>query len=605
MRAMAESYRSQVAEKGFSRRPERGAPVEKAKDARGTLHRLLHYFKAEMPSVLLMTIVSGIGVVAAVLAPSYQSKAIDQIMAGSFGSVNPYLVIMAVLYVIYGFSLLLQGYLSTRLSQKVVQRIRADLFAHMIHLPVPYFDRTSHGDLMSRMTNDADQISTVISTLTSSIFSGVLMLAGTLVMMFICSVPLALLSSCTVIGTILLTAFLSRYMAKYYLLRQNLLGELSGKTEEYISNSQTIAAFQLEDDLDAQFIKTADDLTAACITADNISGSMGPCMNVLNNIGFLIVAVAGAWLAIKGQITVGIISAFIVYSKQFSRPITELSELIGQVQTAIAGAERIFAVLDQQVENPEGEAVTDIQGHVEFRHVNFSYLPGKQVITDFSLDVPAGSKIALVGATGSGKTTIINLLLRFYPIDSGEILLDGRDIRKLNLYDLRRTIGIVLQDTSLFTDTIRNNLTYADSSADDARIKQAAAFANADTMITALKDGYDTVIDASGGSLSQGQRQLLAIARARLSDPEILILDEATSSVDTRTEMRIQNAMISLMENRTSFVIAHRLSTIRNVDQIVVMRDGRIVERGSHDQLLAAKKEYWKLYETQFSGMNT
>lgn len=601
---MAESYRSQVAEKGFSRRPERGAPVEKAKDARGTLHRLLHYFKAEMPSVLLMTIVSGIGVVAAVLAPSYQSKAIDQIVAGSFGSVNPYLVIMAVLYVIYGFSLL-QGYLSTRLSQKVVQRIRADLFAHMIHLPVPYFDRTSHGDLMSRMTNDADQISTVISTSTSSIFSGVLMLAGTLVMMFICSVPLALLSSCTVIGTILLTAFLSRYMAKYYLLRQNLLGELSGKTEEYISNSQTIAAFQLEDDLDAQFIKTADDLTAACIAADNISGSMGPCMNVLNNIGFLIVAVAGAWLAIKGQITVGIISAFIVYSKQFSRPITELSELIGQVQTAIAGAERIFAVLDQQVENPEGEAVTDIQGHVEFRHVNFSYLPGKQVITDFSLDVPAGSKIALVGATGSGKTTIINLLLRFYPIDSGEILLDGRDIRKLNLYDLRRTIGIVLQDTSLFTDTIRNNLTYADSSADDARIKQAAAFANADTMITALKDGYDTVIDASGGSLSQGQRQLLAIARARLSDPEILILDEATSSVDTRTEMRIQNAMISLMENRTSFVIAHRLSTIRNVDQIVVMRDGRIVEKGSHEQLLAAKKEYWKLYETQFSGMNT
>lgn len=601
---MAESYRSQVAEKGFSRRPERGAPVEKAKDARGTLHRLLHYFKAEMPSVLLMTIVSGIGVVAAVLAPSYQSKAIDQIVAGSFGSVNPYLVIMAVLYVIYGFSLL-QGYLSTRLSQKVVQRIRADLFAHMIHLPVPYFDRTSHGDLMSRMTNDADQISTVISTSTSSIFSGVLMLAGTLVMMFICSVPLALLSSCTVIGTILLTAFLSRYMAKYYLLRQNLLGELSGKTEEYISNSQTIAAFQLEDDLDVQFIKTADDLTAACITADNISGSMGPCMNVLNNIGFLIVAVAGAWLAIKGQITVGIISAFIVYSKQFSRPITELSELIGQVQTAIAGAERIFAVLDQQVENPEGEAVTDIQGHVEFRHVNFSYLPGKQVITDFSLDVPAGSKIALVGATGSGKTTIINLLLRFYPIDSGEILLDGRDIRKLNLYDLRRTIGIVLQDTSLFTDTIRNNLTYADSSADDARIKQAASFANADTMITALKDGYDTVIDASGGSLSQGQRQLLAIARARLSDPEILILDEATSSVDTRTEMRIQNAMISLMENRTSFVIAHRLSTIRNVDQIVVMRDGRIVERGSHEQLLAAKKEYWKLYETQFSGMNT
>ncbi|MEE8808499.1 MAG: ABC transporter ATP-binding protein [Lactimicrobium sp.] len=602
---MAEKYQSSIAQKGFSRRPERGAPTEKPKNAGKTLKRLVHYFYAEIPSVVLMTVISAIGVIGAVLAPTYQSHAVDRIVAGDFAGVGPYLKIMIILYVIYGLSLLVQGYLSTRLSQKVVQRIRADLFAHMIHLPAPYFDRHSHGDLMSRMTNDADQISTVISTSMSSIFSGVLMLAGTLIMMFICSVPLAALSSLTVVMTVIVTAILSKSMAKYYLLRQQLLGELSGKTEEYISNIKTSAAFQLEDELNDIFQNTADQLTTACIKADNISGSMGPFMNVLSNLGFLIVAVAGAWLAIKGQITVGIISAFIVYSKQFSRPITELSELFGQVETALAGAERIFEILDQQVENPEGEHVTAIQGHVEFRHVNFSYLPGKQVIHDFNLDVPAGSKIALVGATGSGKTTMINLLLRFYPIDAGEILLDGKNIQDLNLYDLRRTIGIVLQDTSLFTDTIRNNLTYGDAFATDEQVRAAAAFANADEMIASLKDGYDTVIDASGGSLSQGQRQLLAIARARLSDPQILILDEATSSVDTRTEMRIQNAMISLMENRTSFVIAHRLSTIRNVDEIVVMSNGSIVEKGSHEQLLKRKGEYWKLYQTQFAGLNT
>lgn len=602
------SVRSSIAERGFRRKSsgQMGAPVEKPKNTRSALARLFGYFRQEMVLVIILALAVSFSVIAGVLAPRFQSQAIDHLVSRSFSEVSGVLALMILLYALHGAATLLQGYLSARLSQRIIGRLRGDLFHKIVNLPVSYLDSRSHGDIMSRMTNDAENVSTVISQSLSSLFSGILTLIGTIIVMLSFNVPLTLLTCSSVILSIWLTKIISELMHKYYVMRQTLLGQLNGTVEEKITNTKTVTAYNLQDAVIKDFSKTSDELTKAGIIAEIIAGSMGPLHNMLNNVSFVIVAAFGAWFALRGFISIGVISAFVVYSKQFSRPINELAQLYGQIQTALAGAERIFAVLDEESENKDGDKNDPVrEGVIEFKKVNFSYVPGKQVISDFSLKVEAGKKIALVGSTGSGKTTIVNLLMRFYDVDSGSILIDGTDIRDVSTDALRDSIGIVLQDTVLFTDTVRANLKYADPSISDEKMIEASALSNCDSVVNALSDGYDTVLTLSGASLSQGQRQLITIGRAFLSFPRILILDEATSSVDTRTEKHIQDAMFRLMENRTSLIIAHRLSTIRDADLIVVMDNGRITEMGTHEELLDLKGNYYRLYMTQFAGQAT
>ena len=602
------TIQSSTVQRGFrpGGRGNMGAPVEKPKEGKKTLSRLISYFRPEKKYVILLAAAVVLAVSASVIAPSLQSSAIDSLVTGAFEEIPRILGLMLLAYLIHGSATLLQGFFSARLSQRVIFRLRHELFGKVVSLPIPYLDNHSHGDIMSRMTNDAENVSNVISSSLSSLFSGVLTLIGTVIMMLRYSIPLTLLTCATVVLSIVVTRVMSSLMRKYYLRRQELLGKLNGIVEEKISAGKTVTAYNLQAATIEEFNTASDELTKTGIIADVIGNAMGPLMNMINNFSFVIVAAFGAWFALRGMISVGVISAFIIYSKQFSRPINALAQLYGQIETAIAGAERIFSVLDAESENTSGERNFEVtKGVIEFQHVNFSYVPGKQVIYDFNLRVEAGKKIALVGSTGSGKTTVVNLLMRFYDIDSGSITVDGVDIRDISTDVLRDSVGIVLQDTVLFTDTVRNNLKYADRSISDKKMIEAAESSNCDKVVAALPDGYDTVLTAAGANLSQGQRQLLTIGRAFLSYPKILILDEATSSVDTRTELHIQNAMVELMRNRTSLIIAHRLSTIRDADQIVVMEQGHIIETGTHEELLAKGGSYYKLYMTQFAGSAT
>ena len=602
------AIRSSTVQRGFrpGGRGNMGAPVEKPKEGKKTLSRLVSYFGPEKKYVILLAVAVVLAVSASVIAPSLQSSAIDGLVSGAFEEIPGILGMMLLAYLIHGAATLLQGFFSARLSQRVIYRLRNELFGKVVSLPIPYLDNHSHGDIMSRMTNDAENVSNVISSSLTSLFSGVLTLAGTVIMMLRYSVPLTLLTCVTVLLSIVVTRVMSSLMRKYYLRRQELLGKLNGIVEEKVSAGKTVTAYNLQAAAIEEFNTASDELTKTGIIADVIGNAMGPLMNMINNFSFVIVAAFGAWFALRGMISVGVISAFIIYSKQFSRPINELAQLYGQIETAIAGAERIFSILDAESENTGGDRDFEVtKGVIEFQHVNFSYVPGKQVIYDFNLRVEAGKKIALVGSTGSGKTTIVNLLMRFYDIDSGSITVDGVDICDISTDVLRDSVGIVLQDTVLFTDTVRNNLKYADRSISDKKMIEAAESSNCDKVVAALPDGYDTILTAAGANLSQGQRQLLTIGRAFLSYPKILILDEATSSVDTRTELHIQNAMVELMRDRTSLIIAHRLSTIRDADQIVVMEQGHIIEAGTHEELLAKGGSYYKLYMTQFAGSAT
>ncbi len=590
--------------KAFGRRPgSRNLTVEKAKDKKGTLKRLVAYFAAEKAMIIGLLAAVIVVVICSVYAPKLQSNAIDTIASGRFKELTPILITMVVVYIIHSVCTFLQTKISAVLSQNIVKKMREDLFRCIVNLPVRYLDSNSHGDIMSRMTNDIENISTTVSQSLSSMFSGVLTIIGTVVMMTLLCPQLALLSCVTVILTVIATKFLSKAMKKFFTKRQVLLGNLNGTVEEMVTGYKSVVAYNRQENVMKDFNSVSDELTRVGIIAEILGGSMGPVMNVINNIGFVIIAAFGGYFAINHIISIGVISAFIVYAKQFGRPIDELAQIYGQIQTAIAGAERVFAVMDEPLEDKSGDKNMDkLEGVIKFKNVNFSYTKDKQVLYDFNLQVKAGQKVALVGSTGSGKTTVVNLLMRFYDVDSGEILIDDVNIKDIDCATLRKNTAIVLQDTVLFADTIKNNLKYSNEAATDEQMYAAAAMSNCDTMIKKMPLKYDTELMAEGENISQGQRQLLSIARAFLAQPKILILDEATSNVDTRTEKHIQDAMLKLMENRTSLIIAHRLSTIQDADIIVVMDEGHIVEKGNHKELLNKKGRYYKLYMTQFAG---
>lgn len=590
--------------KAFGRRPgNRNLTVEKAKDKKGTLKRMIAYFAAEKAMIIGLLAAVIVVVICSVYAPKLQSNAIDIIASGRFKELTPILITMVVVYIIHSICTFLQTKISAVLSQNIVKKMREDLFRYIVNLPVRYLDSNSHGDIMSRMTNDIENISTTVSQSLSSMFSGVLTIIGTVIMMTVLCPQLALLSCVTVILTVIATKFLSKAMKKFFTKRQVLLGNLNGTVEEMVTGYKSVVAYNRQKNVIKDFNSVSNELTRVGIIAEILGGSMGPVMNVINNISFVIIAAFGGYFAINHIISIGVISAFIVYAKQFGRPIDELAQIYGQIQTAIAGAERVFAVMDEPLEDKSGDKNMDkLEGVIKFKDVNFSYTKDKQVLYDFNLEVKAGQKVALVGSTGSGKTTVVNLLMRFYDVDSGEILIDDVNIKDIDCATLRKNTAIVLQDTVLFADTIKNNLKYSNEAATDEQMYAAAAMSNCDTMINKMPLKYDTELMAEGENISQGQRQLLSIARAFLAQPKILILDEATSNVDTRTEKHIQDAMLKLMENRTSLIIAHRLSTIQDADIIVVMDEGHIVEAGNHKELLNKMGRYYKLYMTQFAG---
>ena len=580
-----------------------GQTVEHAENISGTLLRLTAYFRRS-GRLLILLLISVVCVTAAGLfIPSLQGDAIDHIAAKAWDALRTCVLTLLIVYLVNALFTLAQSLLAARLSQSITRQMRHDLFKKIDHLSIRYLDTHSNGDVMSRMTNDVENVSTTISQSLGSMVSGVLTIIGTVAIMFMNCWQLTLITMVTVLLTVLVTRKMSAVMRKVYRRRSEILGQLNGHSEEMITGYKSIVAYNKQESVIEEFRRTSDELRSVSIKAEILGGSMGPIMNCISNISFVIVAAFGGYFAYSGLITIGTVSAFIIYAKQFSRPINEIAQLYGTIQTAVAGAERVFALLDEPDEDNSGtQEMESMTGRISFRNVDFSYMQGKQVLHNFSLDVEPGQKIALVGSTGSGKTTVVNLLMRFYPVDSGEILVDDVNIQDIRRDFLRDNIAIVLQDTVLFSNTIENNIKYANLGASDEEMINAADMSYIRHYIERQPKKYKTFLKQAGAGLSHGQRQLMSIARAILADPKILILDEATSSVDTRTEKKIQDAMVKLMKNRTSLIIAHRLSTIRDADKIVVMDQGRVVETGNHEELLAKQGKYHELYMTQFAG---
>ncbi|MBS4175300.1 ABC transporter ATP-binding protein [Bacillus sp. FJAT-49736] len=588
----------------------RGAPVVKPKNFKGTLKRLWFYIGKERKLLSIIFLFIVIDSVLTLSAPYLLGKSIDAMsLNGSkvnFKLLEIMIFILFLTYIADGFLTFLQSWLMAGVSQRIVKGLRRSLFEKLQKLPVSFFDSRTHGELMSRLSNDIDNVSNTISQSTTQLMSGLIVISGSLIMMIILSPILTLASLITVPLVYLLTRSIAKRTSVLFKNQQVQLGKLNGHIEETISGIQVVKAFNHEQKAIEEFEEVNTELRKVGLKAQIFSGFLMPIMNVINNIGFAAVAIVGGILAAKSLITVGVIASFLSYSRQFVRPLNDLANIFNVLQSGVAGAERVFEILDEQEEPkdlPNAVELTNPKGHVVFKDVSFGYRADVPILKNITFESNVGTSTALVGPTGAGKTTIVNLLTRFYDVTSGTIYIDGRDIREYTRDSLRKCFGIVLQDTYLFSGTIKENIKYGRPDATDEEVEKAAAMANADVFINRLPLKYDTMLAENGGNLSQGQRQLLAIARVILSKPSLLILDEATSSIDTRTELHIQDALLNIMQGRTSFIIAHRLNTIRDADTIMVVEHGEIVEKGSHDELMDQKGRYYSMFFNQFKNV--
>ncbi|WP_339291892.1 ABC transporter ATP-binding protein [Paenibacillus sp. FSL W8-0187] len=597
-----------------------GMAGEKAKDFKGTFRRLTRYLKPHTGKLMIVLIAAILSTIFSIVSPKILGDATTILFKGfmakmqgvpgagiDFDAIRTIMLWLAGLYLLSSLFAYIQQYVMAGVAQRTVYDLRKDVYNKLGRLPLKYFDARTHGETLSRVTNDMDNISSTLQQSLTQMITSIVTLVGVIVMMLTISPLLTLVVILTLPLSVVVTIVVAKRSQKHFVAQQKHLGELNGHVEEMYTGHKVVKAFGRERQSMEQFNEVNDKLYDAGWRAQFISGTIMPLMGFVGNIGYVIVSVVGGVLVTRRAIEIGDIQAFIQYSRQFTQPITQLANIANVIQSTIASAERVFEVLDEEEEVSEHTApaaLTQPLGDVSFENVSFGYKADQLLIEDMNVDVRHGQTVAIVGPTGAGKTTLINLLMRFYELNKGKITIDGTDITALRRGELRSLFGMVLQDTWLFNGTIRDNIGYGREGATEQEIIRAAEAAHADHFIRTLPDGYDTVLNEEASNISQGQKQLLTIARAILANPSILILDEATSSVDTRTELYIQKAMNELMKDRTSFVIAHRLSTIRDADLILVMNKGSIIEQGTHEELLSQGGFYADLYNSQFSDQH-
>ncbi|MCB5712015.1 ABC transporter ATP-binding protein/permease [Lactonifactor longoviformis] len=589
-------------------------PGEKAKDFKGTMKKLMNYMKRYKIRIFIMLVFAVGGTIFNIVGPKILGKATTELMNGLMGKINgtgaidfskigTILATVLCLYAVSSVFSFVQGYVMSGISNDVTYCLRKEISQKINRIPMKYFESRTHGEILSRVTNDVDTLQMSLNQSITQLITSVTTLLGALIMMLsiniwmTCAALLILPVSMMIIGKVM------KHSQKYFQAQQRYLGEVNGQVEEIYSGQNVVKVFNKEDAVVDEFEKTNDKLYDSAWKSQFFSGMMMPIMQFVGNLGYVMVALLGGFLTIKGSIEVGDVQAFFQYIRNFTQPVQQIAQVTNMLQSSAAASERVFEFLeeeeeDQTVDQPAD--IADVEGNVEFDHVSFGYHPEQIIIHDFSADIKSGQKVAIVGPTGAGKTTMVKLLMRFYDVNTGEIKVDGHNIKDFNRSELRELFGMVLQDTWLFNGTILENIRYGRLDATDEEVIEAAKAAHAHRFIMAQPDGYQTILDEETSNISQGQKQLLTIARTILADNKILILDEATSSVDTRTEVRIQKAMDNLMRGRTSFIIAHRLSTIRDADLILVMRDGDIIEQGTHEELLAKGGFYENLYNSQF-----